>query len=324
MLPAILVRYLADLESSSLAPATRKAIRTDLYQFVQWWERTMKQPFDITLLSNRDLRAWQRSRQIDDGAKPSTINRALVSLRRFCAWAQEQNVLGVDPTVTLVDLSMPQPPPRSLSKIALDALLRAAHAETDTRVRARDEALLALLIYAGLRTQEVCSVQLRDLDMETATLTVRSGRDHDMRRVPLESDALDLLQRYLTDVRCPTGLPMTDSSAACEPLLIGIDVTASGRPNRLGISTRMIRHIVHTHGQQAAQTLHAASIQEPDSQRRDQLVDAAQSLLTVAPHMLRHSFACRMLKCGARLPEVQRILGHRHLSTTGMYRSPDL
>src|SRR5215472_10797090 len=50
---------------------------------------------------------------------------------------------------------------------------RAAHSEQNAVLRARDEALLALLIYAGLRVQEVCDMQLRDLDLEGGMLTVR-------------------------------------------------------------------------------------------------------------------------------------------------------
>ena len=60
--------------------------------------------------------------------------------------------------------------PRSLPAEAVDALLRAARSEQNAILRARDEALLALLIYAGLRVQEVCDIQPRDLDLEVALL----------------------------------------------------------------------------------------------------------------------------------------------------------
>jgi integrase len=75
--------------------------------------------------------------------------------------------------------------PRSLPDQAVDALLRATRAETDLRLRLRDEALLALLVYAGIRIQEACDVQLRDLDLASGTLVVRSGKGGKARRLPL-------------------------------------------------------------------------------------------------------------------------------------------
>ena len=59
--------------------------------------------------------------------------------------------------------------------VSTDALLRVVRAEQNAILRTRDEALLALLIYAGLQVQEACDLQLRDLDVGSGTITVRSG-----------------------------------------------------------------------------------------------------------------------------------------------------
>ena len=66
----------------------------------------------------------------------------------------------------------------------------------------------------------------------------------------------------------------------------------------------------------------AAVRRERNLERAESLRILAELLETVSPHMLRHSLAKRMLKNGAQLPEVQRVLGHTRLSTTGMYLTP--
>ena len=164
-----------------------------------------------------------------DGAAPATINRGLSTLRRVCAWAVEAKLLGENPTRGLEDLPSTPLSPRSLPDQAVDALLRAARGEHDLRLRLRDEALLSLLIYAGLRVQEACDVQIRDLDLAGGTITVRSGKGGKPRRLPLHRDASRILARYLQEVRCPTGMPPIGNDQEREALLVGMQLTTAGR-----------------------------------------------------------------------------------------------
>jgi integrase len=80
-----------------------------------------------------------------------------------------------------------------------------------------------MLIYGGLRVQEACDLQLRDVDLAGLNITVRYGKAGKARRVPIHTDAQRLLQRYLDQVRCSHGLPPIGSNAEREPSLVGID-----------------------------------------------------------------------------------------------------
>jgi site-specific recombinase XerD len=101
-----------------------------------------------------------------------------------------------------------------------------------------------------------------------------------------------------------------------------MDRTAPGAPLRPGIQTRLVRLRVRQLGTQAAEYLRIVARRETDLGRASELQQWAAQLDHVSPHRLRHSLARRMLNRGAQLPEVQRVLGHSRLSTTGIYLTP--
>jgi site-specific recombinase XerD len=315
-------QYLATLATRGTSAATQRAARSDLTIFCTWWEAKHQRSFDVSQVIDRDLREWKQARQQRDGAAPATINRGLSTLRRLCAWAVEQLFLRENPTQGIEDVPTTPLGPRSLPDQAVDALLRVARGEPDLRLRRRDEALLALLVYAGLRVQEACDVQVRDIDPAGGTVTIRSGKGGKARRIPLHPDAQRLMQRYLSEVRCPSGIPAIGSDQERELLLIGMQVTFAGRPLVPGIKTRVVRQRITELGRQAAEQMRTAARREQNLERAERLRILAKQLDTISPHMLRHSLAKRMLTNGAQLPEVQRVLGHTRLSTTGMYLTP--
>ena len=147
-------QYLAFLHTKRRAPATLKVICQDLTHFVAWWEGTRHRTFDPARLRYEDLRDWCVARQCDDGAAPATINRGLASLRGYCGFALTHHLLVENPAIEVKDVPTEPLAPRSLPTAAIDALLRAVRTEPNTILRARNEALLALLIYAGLRAKD--------------------------------------------------------------------------------------------------------------------------------------------------------------------------
>lgn len=305
----------------AVAPKTIQGTRSDLRGFVVWWETTKRLTFDPTLVLDRDLTAWQKHRQAVDGVQPTTINRANASLRTFFTWATATRRIGRNPATTLRDLPIPDLAPRGVSPDGMDWLERIASGDPDPRLRLRDLALLTLLYDGGLRRQEASDVQLRDLDLAGATLTVRAGKNGQYRRVLLTAKAVRQLRMYLA-VRCPAGLPPVGSDQEREPLLESHALTVAGQPWRPGLSPDAIRWRITDFGHDAAVKLREQAKKEASLERVGALLKLADQLAVVTPHQLRHGLAYKLRKANQDPTFIQKALGHTRASTSAKYGKP--
>lgn len=103
---------------------------------------------------------------------------------------------------------------------------------------------------------------------------------------------------------------------------MGKQVTLEGQPWMPGIQPQTIRKRLKQLGKVTARQLQVEAEQLSDLSRAEEMRQIAQQVADVTPHQLRHSLARRLLRNGVSLPELQRILGHSRLSTTGMYLIP--
>ena len=155
--------YTKNLKNEGKSAATIRAVKADLRGLQRWWGGIHQRDFDIRRLTQQDVRRWIQYRQQVDAAKPSTINRGLSSLRTYGRWAVSEGLLVENPTAGVEEVACVQVSPPGLPSMAIDELLRSAALNSDPIQRRRDEACLALLVYGGLRIQECCDVQVRDL-----------------------------------------------------------------------------------------------------------------------------------------------------------------
>src|SRR4051794_38689188 len=126
--------YFTYLTGKGRSPLTVKAARGDLTGFVTWWEGWRARPFDPALLREGDLHTWRLTRQKDDAAAPTTINRALVTIRAYCTWAKRGGLITENPAEEIKAIPTAHPAPKSLPAEAVDAILRAARTEQDERI----------------------------------------------------------------------------------------------------------------------------------------------------------------------------------------------
>jgi integrase/recombinase XerD len=182
-------------------------------------------------------------------------------------------------------------PSRELPFHRLDVLPRQVLSEQDaealmeapsrtTAVGLRDRAILETLYGTAIRLSECGRLDLEDLDLAGETLLVRNGKGGRDRAVPVPARAAQALDVYLRDVR-----PVFTRDPKEEALFL----------QRYGtrLSTVMIGLLVAAYGRALG--------------------------VRIAPHGLRHACATHLLKHGADVRQVQRILGHRDIQTTARY-----
>ena len=205
---------------TSVSDATRAVYRRDLNAFVSWsTSASVSESPSVTgpsaapdRIDRHAIRRWL-SMLTDEGYARKTINRKLSSLRRYFGWALRTDRVTVDPTVGIHGPKAEGRLPRVVGSTELDALLDgtrpALAADTDER-RVRDAAMLEILYGSGLRVSELCSLDLRDLELTAGRMRVW-GKGEKERIVPLTEPSTALLQRWVDSAR--TSFQTSDSPA---------------------------------------------------------------------------------------------------------------
>lgn len=150
----------------------------------------------------------------------------------------------------------------------------------------RDYTILLLLARLGLRSSEVVSMTLDDIDWESGVIKV-CGKSHRYDRLPLPKDVGEALAKYL-----------------CQ-----------GRPR---CSTRrvFVRMRAPLRGLMGRGAIYSVVQRAFDR--------AGLNPSHKGPHTLRHSLATNMLHKGATFSEIGEILRHRDIDTTQIYAKVDL
>jgi site-specific recombinase XerD len=224
--------------------------------------------------------------------------RAMAPLRGLCAWLARHGHLPFDPTAD-EDLSVKSRPQRLPAPYNTEELGRIAAAvergfddqNAQLRWPERDQAVVALLAGAGLKISELCALRwerLAELDTAAPVLRVR-GKGGRKRAIPLSPVAAEMLRRYRTDRQ--------QRAATTDKLAVRAQA----------------RVIVQTDGRPVTPTTVNAWIER---WLRHAAVPRRPGALA---HAFRHTAADGWLDTGATVAEVQALLGHASVATTGIY-----
>jgi site-specific recombinase XerD len=182
------------MEATDYAAASRRAVRSDLIKFGKWFVAANSEAFDLSRITTRDCADFRDSLRRERGQSVATVNRNLVSLRRFFGWLKDKGHVQLSPVGGVKELRRQESVPKSLDRAAIRKLLREAEARCDVRA----VCIFSMLLYCGLRGSELVALEERDLELgdRSGWLTVRNGKGNKQRRVPIPLPARRSLESY--------------------------------------------------------------------------------------------------------------------------------
>jgi site-specific recombinase XerD len=183
------------LTNNDFSPNTRRAFATDLGKFAGWFVQANQEPFRVSRVTTGDVSSFRDFLRRDQGKAVSTVNRALVTVRRFFSWLVEEGHLANNPAKKVKELRRQQLAPKGLDRSQVRRLFREAELRGDVRAAA----LLHLFLFTGARVADVVQLELPDLMLgeRSGMVVFRHGKGNKQRSVPLPLPARLALRRYL-------------------------------------------------------------------------------------------------------------------------------
>jgi site-specific recombinase XerD len=188
------------LSVNDFAPNTVRALRLDFAKFVKWFEAANQERYEDKRVTPRDVADFRRHLREDRRQAASTINRALVTLRRYFDFLAKIKMIESNPAEGVKELRRVMGPPKAIERSKVRKLLREATVRNDHR----GLAAMSIMLYSGLRVGEVAALELADIDLgdRGGSVRVRNGKGGKERTVPLPVEARKAIRKYL-DARPP-------------------------------------------------------------------------------------------------------------------------
>jgi site-specific recombinase XerD len=306
--------YLGYLADRRYSPRTVRAYAFDLLAFCRWLLAEGVALADVTVEVLLGFLAFCRQARLPGqaggnvysirdgrgtGYAAATINRRLVATAGLFEYramrdpeaaspvprgSERRRVTRAERGGLLGHLARPKPSsrlrvrepkrlPRGLAPAEVHALLSSFRSF-------RDRAIAGLMLYSGLRSAEVLSLCVEDVDVARGWVRVcgKGGRE---RRVPVDREVAGLIQTYLLAER-----PETEERA----LFVVGKGPHRGRP----LSAAGLRAVFRYHRTRSGAP-------------------------RANPHALRHTFGTALAEAGIDLPVIQELLGHEHIDSSIRY-----
>lgn len=294
--------YQEYLKRLDLSQGSIEAYLSDVRSFAAWYQEVYGNALDPGF-SSVDVQSF-RDFQLDvEQVAPATWNRRLSALRSLAEWGVKQGYLSYDPTFDIDLVETQQLAPKWMELADMNRFLSEVEREVHACAREgtpirnrqalRNQAMIYMMVMAGLRVGEVVSLR-RDqvvIQERSGWVGIRRGKGDKFRRVPLNKKLRAVLLRY---ERAHVEEYLVPGEA---PVLCLYSKWYFAGQNGEPLTTRTVQRAVEGLAYYA-------------------------ELMDVTPHVLRHTFARRLVERGVRLEVVAELLGHSRLETTRRYVLP--
>jgi site-specific recombinase XerD len=283
-------RFQEWLEAVNYSPRTRSDYDRQVRDFFAWIAENTT-ACSVTDIAPAFVQQYQialcQPSQKDDGTTGKTLSLSaqagkLAAIKTFFNFLVRTGQLAHNPASNIQPPKVPRSLPRDiLTPLEARRLLESTPTQKPQDIR--DRAILEVLYATGIRRGELLALSIYDVNLTSATLRIEQGKGNQTRIVPLTLSAQAALKLYLSEARKKWA-----SSSSQSALFIS---THSGS----SLSGNDIKLIINK------------AVKRSGIKKR------------VTPHTLRHSCATHLLQGKADIRHIQKLLGHRRLSTTEIY-----
>ncbi len=234
---ADLQRVMCALLGEDYSDNSRRALISDIKHFFLWYTQVNGETFQFDRVTERDIRDYRDTMKKE--LSVATVNRRLISLRRFFEVAQEADYMQESPAKKIKSLSTQPLAPKGLTQQETRQFLK----EVELRKNLRDRAMIELMVGAGLRVSEVVALIVDDVKLSERKgyVTVRNAKGNKTRKVPLSRSVRLLLSEYLQEQQ-PTQSLFMGQRGPLTALAVNKVVEKYAKKAGLKLSPHILRH----------------------------------------------------------------------------------
>lgn len=289
----LLEQLLEYLQAAGYRQATIAGYRHSIKPFLFYLQENELDIREVVAQHIQSYQALLTQKNLSSGAR----HKAMSQVKTLFKFLHKTGRIYYDPAAHVELPKKGHYLPRAILTVD-EATLLMKQPDLKTPIGVRNRAILELMYSSGLRNQETTLLDVTDIDLTGKTVFVH-GKGGKEAVVPFGSEAAQALEHYLYYKKGRDGLlnnqgkgrPVSEKRRQHEKGANPLFLTAQGYRMLTGTITHLVKYYTKM-----------AGIQKP-----------------ITPHCLRHACATHLLKNGADIRLIQRLLRHGDISSTQIY-----